>query len=72
MNRFALPVLLIGAAFLGFSPIAVRLSELGPSATAFYRVFLALPLLWAVMRGTTTAEVRAAARPDLEIGRAHV
>ena len=44
--RFALPALLAGATAIALSPIFVRLSELGPSATAFHRVFLALPLLW--------------------------
>lgn len=44
--RFALPALFAGATGIAFSPIFVRLSELGPSATAFHRVFLALPLLW--------------------------
>ncbi|NQV46156.1 MAG: DMT family transporter [Rhodospirillaceae bacterium] len=42
----ALTALVIGALTLGLSPIFVRLSELGPTATAFHRVFLALPLLW--------------------------
>jgi drug/metabolite transporter (DMT)-like permease len=34
---------------IGFAPIFVRLSEVGPSATAFWRITLALPalLLWA-------------------------
>src|SRR5215207_1697275 len=31
---------------IAFAPIFVRLSELGPSATAFYRLALALPILW--------------------------
>ena len=31
---------------LGFSPIIVRLSEIGPFSTAFYRFFLSLPVLW--------------------------
>lgn len=34
-----------GAALLGFAPIGVRLSELGPQATAFWRFAFALPLL---------------------------
>ncbi|MBL6933557.1 MAG: DMT family transporter [Rhodospirillales bacterium] len=42
----ALSALIIGALTLGMSPILVRLSELGPTATAFHRVFLALPALW--------------------------
>jgi drug/metabolite transporter (DMT)-like permease len=45
-QRLALPALLIGGIAIGFSPIFVRLSELGPIATGFYRLFLALPLLW--------------------------
>jgi drug/metabolite transporter (DMT)-like permease len=41
--------LLLGAVAIGFSPIFVRLSEVGPTATAFWRVALALPplFLWA-------------------------
>ncbi len=42
----ALVLLIVGAVTLGLSPILVRLSELGPTATAFHRVFLALPILW--------------------------
>lgn len=39
--------LLAGATGIGFAPIFVRLSEIGPSAIAFYRLLFALPLLWA-------------------------
>jgi len=46
----ALPALVAGGIAIGFSPIFVRLSELGPIATGFYRLFLALPLLWLWMR----------------------
>lgn len=42
----ALIALIGGAVSLGLSPILVRLSELGPTATAFHRAFLALPALW--------------------------
>ncbi len=45
-RQLALPALLLGAAGAGLSPIFMRLSELPPTASAFYRVFLALPLLW--------------------------
>ncbi|KQV68405.1 DMT family transporter [Rhizobium sp. Root1220] len=41
-NRFALAALIIGGAAIGGSPIFVRLSEVGPMATAFWRVALAL------------------------------
>jgi drug/metabolite transporter (DMT)-like permease len=42
----ALIALLLGATCIGLSPIFVRLSEAGPTATAFWRVALAVPLLW--------------------------
>lgn len=47
--RWYLPALIAGAIAIGFAPIFVRLSEVGPSATAFWRLALALPVLlvWA-------------------------
>ena len=36
--------LVLGAACIGFAPIFVRLSEVGPVATAFHRLALSLPL----------------------------
>lgn len=41
-NRLALAALVLGGAAIGGSPIFVRLSEVGPMATAFWRVALAL------------------------------
>lgn len=38
--------LILGATAIAFSPIFVRLSELGPVTTAFYRVALAVIPLW--------------------------
>lgn len=43
---FALVALLLGAVCIAMSPIFVRVSETGPTATAFWRVALALPVLW--------------------------
>jgi drug/metabolite transporter (DMT)-like permease len=43
--RRALPALLLGATCIALSPIFVRLSEAGPTATAFWRVALAVPAL---------------------------
>lgn len=43
--RLVLPALLTGATAIGLAPIFVRLSELGPIATAFHRLFLSLPAL---------------------------
>jgi drug/metabolite transporter (DMT)-like permease len=45
-ERLALAALLSGAFGIAFAPIFVRLSELEPTATAFHRLFLALPALW--------------------------
>ena len=44
----ALVALLAGATCIALSPIFVRLSEAGPTATAFWRVALAVPVLWAL------------------------
>jgi drug/metabolite transporter (DMT)-like permease len=46
--RFALPAIFFGAVVIGFAPILVRLSEVGPTATAFHRFLLAVPVYWAV------------------------
>src|SRR5258706_14785627 len=42
---------LSGASFLGLSPIAIRISEVGPQPTNFWRFVFALPILaaWALM-----------------------
>ena len=42
----ALVALLAGATCIALSPIFVRLSEAGPTATAFWRVAIAVPFLW--------------------------
>jgi len=42
----ALGALLAGATCIALSPIWVRVSEVGPTASAFWRVALAVPLLW--------------------------
>jgi drug/metabolite transporter (DMT)-like permease len=43
----AVAALLAGAAAIGSSALFVKVSETGPVATAFWRVALALPVLWA-------------------------
>lgn len=43
----ALAALFAGATAIATAPLFVKVSESGPVATAFWRVFLALPLLWA-------------------------
>src|SRR5206468_12521311 len=48
--RLAFLALLGGATGIGFAPVLVRLSEVGPGATAFFRLLFALPWLWLWMR----------------------
>lgn len=43
----AFACLLAGGCAIGFAPIFVRLSDTGPVASAFWRVALAAPLMWA-------------------------
>ena len=52
-HRAALPALFAGAVAIAFAPIFVRLSQVGPSATAFWRLALALPFLWLATRYTS-------------------
>src|ERR1041384_1818107 len=44
--RPALPSLFAGATFIALSPIFVRLADVGPTASAFWRVALAAPPPW--------------------------
>lgn len=44
----AVLALALGAAAIGFAPILVRLTETGPAAAGFWRLFLAVPLLAAM------------------------
>jgi drug/metabolite transporter (DMT)-like permease len=57
----AFVALLAAAIAMGISPVFVREAQVGPFTSAFYRVFLALPLLWGWARWETG---QAEARPD--------
>ena len=46
MPTSGLLALFLGATCIALSPIWVRVSEVGPTASAFWRVALAVPLLW--------------------------
>jgi drug/metabolite transporter (DMT)-like permease len=48
MRAPALAALFAGATCIAMSPIWVRVADVGPTASAFWRVALAVPLLWAV------------------------
>ena len=64
-DRRALIALFLGAVLIGASPIFVRLSELGPMATAFYRPFLAIPALalWMALDRRVNSATRRPAGP---------
>jgi len=51
-HRFAFPALFIGSCALAFGPWLVRLSGVGPVATGFWRLSLALPFLFAIAAKT--------------------
>ena len=63
--RFGLLMLILGAVLVAFSSIFVRLSELGPTATAFHRAFLALPVLfiWMTLDDARTRRRESELRP---------
>lgn len=45
----ALPILIIGILVTGFGPILVRLSEIGPVGSAFWRMALPLPIFFVAL-----------------------
>jgi drug/metabolite transporter (DMT)-like permease len=61
-GQVAFVALIGGATAIGFAPILVRLSETGPTATAFFRLLFALPFLWLWLR-IDSARVSAARQP---------
>jgi drug/metabolite transporter (DMT)-like permease len=63
--RYALPGLILGATLIGLAPIFVRLTDVGPTAAAFWRVFLALPVLYLLQRLTTGSDRAPARGPTL-------
>ena len=48
MRGSGLFALLVGATCIALSPIWVRVADVGPTVSAFWRVALAVPLLWVV------------------------
>ena len=47
-ERIAIIAVFVGTITIACAPILVRLSEIGPTATAFHRFLLAIPLYWAI------------------------
>ena len=58
MRGLSLMALFCGAIFIALSPIWVRVSEVGPTASAFWRVCLAVPLLWILFFSLKTKEMK--------------
>jgi drug/metabolite transporter (DMT)-like permease len=58
MRGLSLFALFAGAIFIALSPIWVRVSEVGPTASAFWRVCLAVPLLWILFFSLKTKETK--------------
>ena len=48
--RFAFPIFLTGSAMLSAGPLLVRLADVDPLASAFWRMGLAVPFLYALAR----------------------
>lgn len=72
-DRRALLVLLAGACVIGTGPVLVRFATgagVGPSAVGFWRVTLALPLLWAAARSGGRGGAGAPSRAMLWAGAA--
>jgi len=59
MRGLSLFALFAGAICIAQSPIWVRVSEVGPTASAFWRVCLAIPLLWILFFSLKTKETKA-------------
>lgn len=62
-SRLALALLILGAVLISFSGIFVKISELGPQATGFYRLAFAFPIFWLWQRWSSRDERGEAARP---------
>jgi drug/metabolite transporter (DMT)-like permease len=58
MRGLSLIALFAGAACIALSPIWVRVSEVGPTASAFWRVSLAVPLFWILFFSLKTKETK--------------
>jgi len=63
MRTSALIALFAGAACIALSPIWVRVADVGPTASAFWRVCLAAPLLWMLLFSLKTTGEKISAAP---------
>jgi drug/metabolite transporter (DMT)-like permease len=66
-QRRALAALFVGAVCIGLAPIFVRIGTVGPSAAAFWRTLLALPMLALIPRSAGEPQTRGEDRRGLWI-----
>jgi drug/metabolite transporter (DMT)-like permease len=65
MRGLPLVALFAGAACIALSPIWVRVADVGPTVSAFWRVCLAVPLLWILFLALKTSETKKIPLPPL-------
>ena len=65
---FAFASLLLGGIAIGFAGIFMRLSDVNPLASAFWRMALAAPLLWAWAFAVRKQDSAAGKRTDFSVG----
>lgn len=56
--RFVFPLFLLGSAILSAGPLLVRLADVGPAQSAFWRLAIAAPFLIVLARATAKERVR--------------
>jgi drug/metabolite transporter (DMT)-like permease len=66
-NTRAFIALLIGGCAIAFAPIFVRWSDTGPVASAFWRLALAVPLLWLWVASVSTDKPRKKGKPGSDL-----
>ncbi|HKQ30203.1 MAG TPA: DMT family transporter [Burkholderiales bacterium] len=62
-NRWAFAALLAGGCAIALAPVFVRWSDTGPVASAFWRLALAIPLLWLWLAFSACTQVRTQGKP---------
>ncbi|MEW6690874.1 MAG: DMT family transporter, partial [Pseudomonadota bacterium] len=65
MRGPAILALLAGATCIALSPIWVRIADVGPTVSAFWRVALAVPLLWVLLFFFPSGTLRTEKRQNL-------
>lgn len=66
-HSLALTALFAGAAAIGTSAVLVRLSDVGPVSSAFWRVALAVPVLWVWARLTDARPAEGGGRGSIKL-----